>query len=87
MTVLVINPKNNSPLTATKKGLIDKFGNIFQIIKGVASISESENYTENFSMQWNRFDKTQLDNKSDGLDLSCRRFFAETHWEREDLYE
>ena len=41
MTVLVINPKNNSPLTATKKGLIDKFGNVFKLLKGLqASLNQ-----------------------------------------------
>ena len=52
---------------------------------GVAKIAEPDNYTENFGVQWNKFDKTQLDRESDGLDLSRRRFFAETHWDKEDL--
>ena len=85
MNVSIINPKNNSPLTDTGKGLVDSFGNIFPVIKGVARISELENYTENFGMQWNKFDKTQLDNEIDGLNLSHRRFFAATHWDQEDL--
>jgi ubiquinone/menaquinone biosynthesis C-methylase UbiE len=85
MNVSIINPKNNSPLTYTDKGLVDNFGNIFPIIKGVARISELENYSENFGMQWNKFDKTQLDNEIDGLNLSYRRFFAATHWDQEDL--
>ena len=85
MNISIINPKNNSPLTYTDKGLVDSFGNIFPIIKGVARISELENYTENFGMQWNKFDKTQLDNEIDGLNLSYRRFFAATHWDQEDL--
>jgi len=85
MNVSIINPKNNSPLTDKDKGLVDSFGNIFPVIKGVARISELENYTENFGMQWNKFDKTQLDNEIDGLNLSRRRFFASTHWDQEDL--
>jgi len=85
MNVSIINPKNNSPLTETDKGLVDSFGNIFPIIRGVARISELENYSENFGMQWNKFDKTQLDNEIDGLNLSHRRFFAATHWDQEDL--
>ncbi|MDB4078038.1 class I SAM-dependent methyltransferase [Amylibacter sp.] len=87
MNISIINPKNNSPLTETDKGLVDPFGNIFPIINGVARISELENYTENFGMQWNSFDKTQLDNETDGLNLSRRRFFAATHWDQEDLSE
>lgn len=82
--VLIINPKNNSPLKYTDKGLVDTLGNIFPIVKGVPRISESENYTENFGMQWNKFDKTQLDNQIEGLNLSALRFFAATHWDKED---
>jgi len=85
MNISIINPKNKCPLTATDKGFVDSFGNIFPIIKGVTRISEVENYTDNFGMQWNKFDKTQLDNEVDGLNLSRRRFFAATHWDREDL--
>ena len=39
MNVSIINPKNNRPLTDTDKELVDPFGNIFPIIKGVARIS------------------------------------------------
>lgn len=85
MNVSIINPKNNSLLTYTDKGLVDSFGNIFPIVNGVARISELENYTKNFGMQWNKFDKTQLDNENEGLNLSCLRFFAATRWDQEDL--
>lgn len=85
MKLSIINPKNNSPLKATDKGFVDTFGNLFPVINGVVRISEVENYTENFGIQWNKFDKTQLDNEVDGLNLSHRRFFAATHWDREDL--
>ena len=83
--VTIINPKNNSPLKYTDNGLVDTFGNIFSIVKGVPRISELENYTKNFGMQWNKFDKTQLDNEIEGLNLSTLRFFAATHWDKEDL--
>jgi len=85
MNISIVNPTNNSPLTYTDKGLVDSFGNIFPIVKGVARISELENYTENFGVQWNKFDKTQLDREIGGLNLSRRRFFEETHWDKEDL--
>jgi hypothetical protein len=87
MNIPIINPKKNSPLKGTNKGLVDSFGNIFPIIKGVARISELENYTENFGMQWNRFDKTQLDDEIGGLNLSHRRFFAATRWDEGVLDE
>mgnify|MGYP001590918372 CR=1 FL=1 len=85
MTIATINPGNKYPLQLKGDHLVDIEGNAFPIVKGVARIAESENYTENFGMQWNKFDKTQLDCESDGLDLSRRRFFAETHWDQEDL--
>jgi ubiquinone/menaquinone biosynthesis C-methylase UbiE len=65
--------------------LVDTFGNTFPIINGVPRIAELDNYTENFGVQWNKFARTQLDRESEGQDLSRRRFFAETHWDREDL--
>ena len=85
MNIPIVNPKNNTPLTYSGTGLIDSFGNFFPIVKGVARISELENYTENFGMQWNKFDKTQLDCEADGLNLSKLRFFSETKWDKQDL--
>lgn len=85
MTVAIINPGNKYPLRREGDHLVDIERNSFPIVKGVARIAELKNYTENFGVQWNKFDKTQLDRESDGLDLSRRRFFAETHWDQEDL--
>lgn len=85
MNVPIINPKNNQFLRLAGANFVDASGNEFPFIKGVLRISTQVNYTDNFGMQWNKFDKTQLDNGANGLDLSCRRFFAETHWDREDL--
>lgn len=39
-----------------------------------------DNYSENFGVQWNKFDKTQLDLKNDGLSLSKDRFFQASGW-------
>ena len=50
MNVSIINSKNNWPLTDTYKELVNPFSNIFLLIKGVACISELENYTENFGV-------------------------------------
>ena len=85
MAVIIINPKNNLPLQSNGDHLVDMEGISFPIIKGVPRIAELENYTENFGKQWNKFDKTQLDGEIDGLNLSKDRFFAETHWDLEDL--
>lgn len=85
MAVTVINPRNRQRLVRVGDHLADIDGNMFPIINGVPRIAELENYTKNFGIQWNKFAKTQLDREVDGLDLSRRRFFAETHWDREDL--
>jgi SAM-dependent methyltransferase len=85
MAITIINPRNNYPLYLKGDNLFDDEGNAFPIVKGVARIAELENYAESFGVQWNKFEKTQLDRENDGLDLSRRRFFAETHWDQEDL--
>jgi len=87
MTITIINPKNNYSLHLVGYNLVDIDGNAFPIIHGVPRITYQENYTQNFGVQWNKFDKTQLDREGDGLDLSRKRFFAETHWDKEDLSE
>ncbi len=85
MKRLIINPKNNFPLQRVYDKLIDTEGNTFPIINGVARIADLNNYTENFGVQWNKFDKTQLDRETDGLALTQKRFFAESGWKPDDL--
>ena len=85
MALTIINPINKQPLTKHRDYLADVSGNIFPIINEIPRIAELENYTNNFGVQWNKFDKTQLDRDAEGLDLSRIRLFAETHWDQEDL--
>ncbi len=85
MLIKIVNPANLSPLHVEVDKLTDAEGNIFPIIKGVARIADMNNYTENFGIQWNKFDKTQLDRVSDGLEISCDRFFSESGWNADDL--
>jgi SAM-dependent methyltransferase len=87
MSVSIINPKNNTALRSVGDRLVDMEGNYFPIIKGVPRIAHGVNYTDNFGVQWNKFRLTQLDREEDGLDLSFRRFFSQTHWDEEDLSE
>jgi SAM-dependent methyltransferase len=85
VTVSIVNPKNFETLNRNGEYLVDCSGNKFPIVDGVPRIAESDNYTKNFGVQWNRFSKTQLDRDEFGLSTSRERFFAETHWDREDL--
>ncbi|MFT3909274.1 MAG: class I SAM-dependent methyltransferase [Ferruginibacter sp.] len=82
--ILLVNPFNHKPLLATEDGLRDTDGNTFPFINGVCSFVQDDNYTENFGYQWNMFTTTQID-KSANTQLSQRRFFAQTGWDKEDL--
>jgi len=86
MTIKIINPRNNLLLHIENDNLVDSEGKKYPLVDGVARIAELDNYTENFGVQWNKFDKTQLDRERDGLDLSRSRFFTATRWDKEDLY-
>ena len=83
--VKIINPNNGLELTRNKDHLIDSRGNKFSIVNNVPRISELDNYTDNFGFQWNKFEATQIDRKSDEVNISRNRFFSETHWDQEDL--
>ena len=85
MSIIIVNPSNLSPLRLEDDKLSDAEGNIFPVINSVARIADMNNYTENFGMQWNKFDKTQLDRVGDGLEISHDRFFSESGWDPEDL--
>jgi SAM-dependent methyltransferase len=85
VSVVVINPTNSRPLYISGSALVDGLGNSFPIVNGVPRITSNQNYTDNFGLQWNKFDKIQLDRDEDGYSISRKRFFAETHWDTEDL--
>lgn len=85
MSITLINPKNRLRLELVNSNLVDSDGNRFPIINGIPRIAELDNYTKNFGVQWNKFAKTQLDREADTFNISQQRFFAETHWDLEDL--
>ena len=85
MSVELINPRNKQPLKRIRSDFFDLSGNKFPLVKGVLRISDGDNYTDSFGVQWNKFDKTQLDREEVGHTVSRQRFFAETHWDTQDL--
>jgi hypothetical protein len=85
MSVNVINPRNGLPLKKVGNHLMDEAGQQYPILNGVPRIFELDDYTENFGAQWSKFARTQLDPENYGLHISRRRFFAETHWNLENL--
>ena len=84
MNIELVNPFNGRILIPTSNGLTDNGDIIFPNEKGAYRIVKDDNYSENFGYQWNRFAGTQLD-KTSHLDISKKRFFAETGWDKEDL--
>lgn len=56
----------------------------FPIINGIPRFVESENYAQNFGIQWNHFRTTQLDSAS-GLTISSDRFYSQSKWTKSDL--
>lgn len=84
MQIQFINPFTQHPLIESDDGLKDSGEIVFPIINGAYRVVADDNYTDNFGFQWNRFAATQID-KITNLDISKKRFFAETGWDKEDL--
>lgn len=84
MTIQLINPFNHQKLIIEPDKLKDCEQNEFPKINGVYHIVREDNYTQSFGFQWNKFDKTQIDNFSRS-DQSRERFFACTGWDTQDL--
>jgi SAM-dependent methyltransferase len=83
--VSIINPANQKILHTGPGELKDDDGNSFPVINGVPRFVEDHNYTDNFGFQWNQFQKTQIDRETKNSSFSKERFFAATHWDKEDL--
>jgi 2-polyprenyl-3-methyl-5-hydroxy-6-metoxy-1,4-benzoquinol methylase len=82
--IIHVNPYSKKSLSPVNEGLQDDDNNIFPLVNGVYHFVKDDNYTENFGYQWNKFAGTQID-KSANIQLSQRRFFAQTGWDKEDL--
>ena len=73
MTIDIIDPKTKQPIRDLEE----------VSVRGVPRFCEADNYSESFGMQWNKFDRTQLD---EGLSQSSAvRFFAATSWNKDEL--
>ncbi|MFZ2633568.1 MAG: class I SAM-dependent methyltransferase [Desulfosalsimonadaceae bacterium] len=70
-----------------KGRLIPKNGNknAIDIVRAIPRFVFSNNYADNFGLQWNKFKSTQLDS-STGLPLTANRFWSNTKWEPEKLF-
>ena len=84
MSIELINPFTQHPLTVSEDGLKENGTIVFPVVNGIYRIAGDNNYTENFGYQWNMFAATQID-KAAHLDISKKRFFAETGWDNQDF--
>lgn len=84
MGIEIINPFTHDALTLSNDGLKNNNDIIFPFVNGAYRIVANNNYTESFGFQWNRFAGIQID-KTANLEISKKRFFAETGWDKEDL--
>ena len=83
--IRLVNPATGLELRLSGNELVDDAANRFPIIGGIPRICSVDNYTENFGLQWNTFDSTQLDRSDVGLALNAERLFRETGWKADDL--
>ena len=84
MPIELLDPFSGAKLTTSENGLLNEQAVVFPYVKGAYRIVKEDNYTDNFGYQWNKFVETQVD-KSSKIDISKKRFFAETGWDKEDL--
>ena len=84
MSIEFIDPFTQQPLVVCDDGLKANNTPVFPLVNGAYRIVADNNYTDSFGFQWNRFAAIQID-KSANLDISKRRFFAETGWDKQDL--
>jgi uncharacterized protein YbaR (Trm112 family) len=57
----------------------------YPIVRFIPRFVPTENYANNFGLQWNRFRKTQLDSYS-GVPISRDRFFLSSGWTLAELH-
>lgn len=81
----LIDPISKQLLKQSPEGLTDVNGVVvYPLLKGAYRVAASDNYTSNFGLEWNTFQKTQID-KFSGNTVSEERFFAQTKWQRNGL--
>ena len=80
------DPLTLLPLTVSPSGDLVSlaYGRTFPVVRGIPRFCGMSNYSDSFGLQWNLFEKTQLDNFSNSS-LSEHRFYSESGWTAADL--
>lgn len=82
--VQLIDPSDRTPLREAPDGLYAGDSLRYPLVNGAYRLVGQSNYTENFGLEWNTFQRTQID-KFTGKDTSRQRFFAESGWDPASL--
>jgi 2-polyprenyl-3-methyl-5-hydroxy-6-metoxy-1,4-benzoquinol methylase len=81
----LIDPISKQRLEESPEGLRNENGIVvYPLINGAYRVAASDNYTSNFGLEWNTFQKTQID-KFSGNTVSEERLFAQTNWQKNGL--
>ena len=81
----IIDPVTKQSLIENPLGLVNSKGEVtYALSDGAYRLVTNDNYTSNFGLEWNSFQKTQID-KFSGNTVSEDRFFAQTHWTKGSL--
>jgi 2-polyprenyl-3-methyl-5-hydroxy-6-metoxy-1,4-benzoquinol methylase len=81
----IIDPVTKQSLKENTSGLTNSEGKIvYALSEGAYRLVSNDNYTSNFGLEWNAFQKTQID-KFSGNTVSEDRFFAQTQWTKNAL--
>jgi len=78
-----VDPATGLPLREEDGALVSAGGSCFPVVGKIPRFCATEDYTSSFGLQWNLFDKTQID--CEGAEVSARRLFAETCWRPGEL--
>ncbi|WP_018344588.1 class I SAM-dependent methyltransferase [Cytophaga aurantiaca] len=81
----IIDPVTKESLFEHAEGLTNSKGKlVYKLSEGAYRVVSDDNYTSNFGLEWNTFQKTQID-KFSGNNVSEERFFAQTRWAKNSL--
>ena len=79
------SPRRATPLRRCENGYAMSDGTVYPVVAGVPRFVATAGYTDNFSLQWNEFAGTQMDD--DVSQQSSARLWAETNWNAHDLQD
>lgn len=85
-SVRFIDPRSGAELSKRETGLFNGSRCAYPFRNGAYRLVEGDNYTASFGLQWNAFDRTQLDSHA-SVDVSRERLSRETAWTSEILQD